>query len=62
MPLEHHDHEYLGDGVYAAHDGYQIWLRIGAHTNAPVVALDEQVLTALHDYAIRIGLIPKEHA
>ena len=23
------DAEYLGDGVYAAHDGVQVWIRIG---------------------------------
>jgi hypothetical protein len=42
---------YLGDGVYASHDGYQIWLHVGAHTAPAIVALEPQVLAALNEYA-----------
>ena len=43
-------YQYLGDGVYASFDGYQVWLHVGSHTNRPVVALDEEVLKALVQY------------
>lgn len=41
--------EYLGDGVYATHDGYQIWLAVNHHTNQ-VVALEPQVFVRLVAY------------
>ena len=34
---------YLGDGVYASFDGYQIWLAVNDHNNK-VIALEPQVL------------------
>ena len=40
---------YLGDGVYASFDGYQIWLAVNHHENK-VVALDPTVFTRLCDY------------
>ncbi len=41
--------KYLGDGVYASFDGYQIWLAVNDHTNK-VVALDTTVSDALVNY------------
>lgn len=41
---------YLGDGVYASFDGYQVWLHVGAHTNPPVVALESEVVASLLTY------------
>jgi len=41
---------YLGDGVYASFDGYQIWLAVNHHKNK-VVALEPQVLKKLCEYA-----------
>ena len=41
--------EYLGDGVYASFDGYQIWLSVNDHRNK-VVALEGSVMLALIDY------------
>lgn len=38
---------YLGDGVYAEHDGYQIWLRT---LEGMVVALDDETFAALVRY------------
>lgn len=38
------DETYLGDGVYASFDGYQIWLRID---NGSKIALDASVFAAL---------------
>ena len=47
------DSTYLGDGVYASFDGFQIWLAVNHHTNIQV-ALEPQVLTALMAYADRV--------
>ena len=46
--------EYLGDGVYASFDGYQIWLAANHHENK-VIALEPLVLNALWAYAARIN-------
>jgi hypothetical protein len=43
--------QYLGDGVYASFDGYQIWLTVNDHRNPPVVALDEGVMENLIRYS-----------
>lgn len=40
---------YLGDGVYASFDGYQIWLANGDQYNK-VVALEPAVMIALIKY------------
>ena len=54
MSDENQDRQvYLGDGVYASFDGYQIWLAVNHHENQ-VVALEPQVLNALVEYAKRI--------
>ena len=45
---------YLGDGVYASFDGYQIWLAVNDHTNK-VVALDNDVMKNLIKYHEMIG-------
>jgi len=50
------EHEYLGDAVYASNDGWHVWLHVGAHDVAPVVALEPQVLQALFKYVEKIGL------
>jgi hypothetical protein len=42
---------YLGDGVYASFDGYQIWLRVIGLSGHHRIALDESVLAALSQYA-----------
>ncbi len=44
------DQTYLGDGVYASFDGYQIWLRIEREGVPESIALEEQVLVALDRY------------
>lgn len=43
--------DYLGDGVYVGHDGYQLWLTVGSHENAELIALDPSVLVNLIRYA-----------
>jgi hypothetical protein len=44
---------YLGDGVYASFDGYQIWLAVNHHENKQV-ALEPQVLAALMAYSAQL--------
>jgi hypothetical protein len=44
---------YLGDGVYASFDGYQIWLAVNHHENN-VVALDPDVFAQLCKYVEKI--------
>jgi hypothetical protein len=41
---------YLGDGVYASYDGFQIWLAVNHHENKQV-ALEPQVFKRLCEYA-----------
>ena len=41
---------YLGDGVYASFDGWQIWLAANHHENN-VIALDPEVFEQLVQYA-----------
>jgi hypothetical protein len=50
---EHHQDEYLGDGVYASFDGWQIWLAVNHHENVQV-ALDQQTLASLLRYAEKV--------
>ena len=44
---------YLGDGVYASFDGYQIWLAVNHHENKQV-AMEPTVLLSLLSYAERV--------
>lgn len=41
---------YLGDGVYASFDGFQIWLAVNHHENK-VVAIEPKVMENLVRYA-----------
>ena len=41
---------YLGDGVYASFDGYQVWLHVGSHENEAVVALEPEVIAEINRY------------
>jgi hypothetical protein len=45
---------YLGDGVYASFDGYQIWLHLNDHRSQPLIALDSSTMSSLAHYARRI--------
>jgi hypothetical protein len=60
------DQDYMGDGVYVAHDGIQIWLRANDNrwgmppstsTGHGDIALEPQVLLDLMSYALRVGLM-----
>jgi hypothetical protein len=41
--------KYLGDGVYASFDGFQIWLAANDHRNK-VIALESKVMNNLINY------------
>ncbi len=42
--------EYLGDGLYVSHDGYQFWLMANAHDSDVRVALEPGVLHSFFRY------------
>ena len=46
--------EYLGDGVYVSHDGFQIWLRVARLGGVHEVALEPEVYTKLVAYVGRL--------
>ena len=46
----HTNQQYLGDGVYASFDGFQVWLAANHHTNI-VIALEPHVISNLIAYA-----------
>jgi hypothetical protein len=50
---EHTDQEYIGDGVYASFDGFQIWLAANHHENV-VIALEPSAFDALIAYRERL--------
>lgn len=56
-PLVFQD-RYLGDGVYASFDGYQIWLAVNDHHNR-IVALEPGVMERLFEYAASVGVARK---
>lgn len=41
---------YLGDGVYASFDGYQVWLAVDRDGEAVGIAVEPRVWDALKDY------------
>ena len=50
--------EYIGDGIYASFDGYQIILKANSTENpTDTIALEPEVLNALIEYARRIGML-----
>ncbi len=56
MTTQHNDpnrpsNRYIGDGVYASHDGYQIVMETSDGISVSNrIALDDQVLGSLNDY------------
>lgn len=46
---------YLGDGVYASFDGYQVWLRTGESYDVQRIAIEPNVLEALVAYYRRVA-------
>lgn len=52
--------EYLGDGVYASFDGYQVWLDTRAQEPVNRIALEYRTLVALIAYAKRLRQPPPD--
>jgi hypothetical protein len=48
---ERNEPEYMGDGVYASFDGYQIWLRTQEGMR---IALDPDTYAAVRAYGAKI--------
>lgn len=48
--MDEFEKRYLGDGVYASFDGYQVWLHINHHEAPPCAALEPSVIDALNRY------------
>ena len=46
---------YLGDGVYAAFDGYNIWLDTRGQQPTGRIALNPDTLRALHQFGVDAG-------
>lgn len=45
---------YIGDGVYASFDGYQVWLRTERYGGIHAVALEPECIQALDEYVKHI--------
>lgn len=56
--MPEHPSVYIGDGVYASFDGFQIWLRAGRHDADPVIAIEPEVWIALSQFAARVWTLP----
>jgi len=50
IPPEFTDMAYIGDGVYAAFDGYQVWLFADRDGWEHSIAVEPGVLEALNSY------------
>ena len=51
MPDSIKDAAYLGDGLYAKYDGYQVWLLASdGETVTDRVALDPDTLASFHEF------------
>ena len=42
--------QYIGDGVYASHDGYYLWLDLRGQDSTTRIGLEPSVFEALIDY------------
>jgi len=49
----------IGDGVYARSDGYGISLKVNSPMKQVAIYLEPEVLFALIQYAIEMGLVVK---
>ena len=54
--------EYLGDGVYAAHDGFGLWVLANDHQKpTDKIYLELPILEALNRFAAKVGMTaPRE--
>ena len=60
MPDEHDEaaqrQTYIGDGVYASFDGYQVWIRTQREGGWHEIALEPAVYDRLREYARSVGV------
>ncbi len=49
--------QYIGDGVTAFHDGYQIWLETPRENGVHQIALEPDVFVRLLEYARKFGIL-----
>lgn len=54
LKMNKQDMDYMGDGVYVGHDGYQLWLTTDSHENIELLAIEPNVLKNLNNYFNRI--------
>lgn len=54
MPPNGKEESYLGDGVYAWFDGYQIWIKTERENGWCEIALEPKVFDKLNEYKQRI--------
>ena len=50
---------YIGDGVYASFDGYQIWLKATRNGQSHEIALDAETFDGLMRYQRDLAAITK---
>lgn len=48
---EFQDPDYVGDGVYVGHDGYQVWVQTD---QGDCIALEPSVMVRLRQYVERV--------
>lgn len=51
---------YLGDGLFAQHDGFHIWLMAERDGVEHTVALEPEVLHAFDNYRMKINQLAEE--
>ena len=55
--VENKDYVYLGDGVYASFDGYQIWLDLRGQDSITHIAIEHEVFNRLVKYGAKCGFL-----
>lgn len=55
MTIEAGKKVYIGDGVYAYHDGYQIWLETELFEGPQSIALEIGTFQALFQFGATVG-------
>lgn len=62
IPDGHTDAEYLGDGVYASFDGWQIWLTTTRENGTHTIAIEPITLDRLLAYRDSLAAKPGQEA
>ncbi len=59
--MSKHPETYLGDGLYASFDGWQVILRAPREDGDHVVALEPEVIAELHRYLAELARKYPDH-